>query len=37
MNATARQFIPQGNKRGREEGPDDSEIANGKRFKNDGS
>lgn len=37
MNAAARQFIPQGNKRGREEGQDGSEIANGKRMKNDGS
>ena len=37
MNAAARQFVPQGNKRVREDGQDGSEVANGKRVKNDGS
>ena len=37
MNAAARQFVPQGNKRVREDGQDGSEAANGKRLKNDES
>ena len=37
MNAAARQFVPQGNKRAREDGQDGSETGNGKRTKSDGS
>lgn len=37
MNAAARQFVPQGNKRAREDGQDGSDIGNGKRTKSDGS
>lgn len=35
LNAGARQFVPQGNKRAREDGREDSDGANGKRIKNE--
>lgn len=37
LSAAARQFVPQGNKRVREDGQDESEVANGKRMKGDGN
>ncbi len=37
LNAGARQFVPQGNKRVREDGQDGADTANGKRIKNEGA